>query len=299
MLEVPFFVSEDALRLSMSARDGRSIAKVRADRTSKTRFDSRQHIVERRLGAPPRKTLRVAQVVSSSHNRPLADQAAPSTNLSTHAVGVDRTAPAIYDDLYNCVGWPPSDSSSSTVFDSHSVPSEARVLTCKPSLKTVDSLFFTGKKDARKSVSFAEQHSQTQRKRTEAFIGSFDGPVIDIALVACGLSSTLLFSQNAASRSSCDLESPLYQSLPLNVKCIVGIKSDLTSLASANGTNVAKYGDLVALVWDLKTNKRSVTPIQVQGMELTMPCLRETVMNVHNLGGLLPIEVRVFTQQPT
>ena len=36
MLEVPLFVSEDALRLSMSARDGRSIAKVRADRTSKT-----------------------------------------------------------------------------------------------------------------------------------------------------------------------------------------------------------------------------------------------------------------------
>ena len=165
------------------------------------------------------------------------------------------------------------------------------MLACKPSLKTVDSLFFTGEKEhARKSVSFAEQRSQTQRKRTESLVGSFDGPVIDIALVACGLSSTLFFSQNAASRSSRDLKSPLYQSLPLNVKYIVDIKSDLTSLACANGTNVAKYGDLVALVWDLKTNKRSVTPFQVQGMELTMPCLRETVMNVHNLGGLLPIE---------
>ena len=92
--------------------------------------------------------------------------------------------------------------------------------------------------------------------------------------VACGLSSTLFFSQNAASRSNCDLKSPLYQSLPLNLKYIVDIKSDLASLASANGTNVAKYGDLVALVWDLKTNKRSVTPFQVTGMELTMPCLR-------------------------
>ena len=69
--------------------------------------------------------------------------------------------------------------------------------------KTADSLFFTGEKEhARKSVSFAEQRSQTQRKRTESLVGSFGGPVIDIALVACGLSPALLFSQNAASRSS-------------------------------------------------------------------------------------------------
>ena len=137
---------------------------------------------------------------------------------------------------------------------------------------------------------FAEQHSQAQRKRTDAYTGPFDGPVIDVALVACGLSSTLFFSQNAASRSKCDIKSPLYQSLPLNVKYIVDIKSDLTSLACTNGTNVAKYGDLVALVWDLKTKKRSVDPFRVHGMELTMPCLRETVMNVHNLGELLPVE---------
>ena len=129
-----------------------------------------------------------------------------------------------------------------------------------------------------------------QRKRTETYTGSFDGPIIDIALVACGLSSTLFFSQNATSRSKCDITSPLYQSLPLNVKYIVDIKSDLTSLACTNGTNIAKYGDLVALVWDLKTKKRSVEPFQVHGMELTMPCLRETVMNVHNLGDLLPVE---------
>ena len=243
------------------------------------RFDARQHNADCRLGNQQHKSLRVACVVSSSHKNAQdssrVDQAAPSANLSTHVVGVDRAAPAIYDDLHNCVGWPPSDSSSSTVFDSHSYLSEARVLTCKPSLKTVDSLFFTGEKEHdRKSVSFAEQRSQTQRKHTEACTGSFDGPVIDIALVACGLSSTLSFSQNAASRSSCDLKSSLYQPLPLNVKYIVDVKSDLLSLACANGTNVAKYGDLVALIWDLKTNKRSVTSFQVQGMELTIPCLR-------------------------
>ena len=75
-----------------------------------------------------------------------------------------RAAPAIYDELHNCVGWPPSDHSSSndhsssTVFDStttntmrsmcherneHSFPSEARVLS-EPSLSTVDSPFLAG-----------------------------------------------------------------------------------------------------------------------------------------------------------
>ena len=148
--------------------------------------------------------------------------------------------------------------------------------------------------DAKPQVASAVKPRKTRNvhawKRTEPCVASFDGPIIDVALVACGLSSTLFFSQNATSRSKCDITSPLYQSLPLNVKYIVDIKSDLTSLACANGTNVAKYGDLVALVWDLKTKKRSVEPFQVHGMELTMPCLRETVMNVHNLGDLLPVE---------
>ena len=139
-------------------------------------------------------------------------------------------------------------------------------------------------------MSFAEERSKAQRKRTDTQTCSFDGPVVDIALVACGLSSTLFFSQNAASRSSVDSESPLYQSLPLNVKYVVDIQSDLTSFAAANGTNVAKYGDLVALVNDLKSQTLPVAPFRVTGMELTMPCLRETVMNVHNLGGLLPVD---------
>ena len=283
------------------------------------RFDARQFIVERRLLAPPRQTLRVARVVSSSHknaqDNSRVDQAAPSANLQRcintfgTVVDVDRPALATYNDSHSQQS--PSDTSvvdSTSTWRSnaherneHSYLSEARVLKSTPSLKTVDSLSCTGENEsskgfdltilrssrttnsrehaapehACKSVSFAEQPSQAQRKRTEAFTGSFDGPVIDVALVACGLSSTLFFSQNAASRSKCDIKSPLYQSLPLNVKYIVDIQSDLTSLASANGTNVAKYGDLVALVWDLKTNKRSVAPFQVTGMELTMPCLRE------------------------
>ena len=233
------------------------------------------------------------RMVSHSDLLPYSDEKAMqmlSAQWKQHAGTYWTTVEECYTSM--AVGYvsrnvPSSDSSSSTVFDSHSVPSEARVLTCKPSLKTVDSLFFTGEKEhARKSVSFAEQRSQTQRKRTEACTGSLDGPVINIASVECELFSTLLISQNAASLSNCDFNSPLYQSLPLNVKYIVDVESDLTSLACADGTDVANYSDPLALVWDLKANKRSVTPSQSHGTELTMTYLRETAMNVHNLGGL-------------
>ena len=153
------------------------------------------------------------RMVSHSDLLPYSDEKAMQTlsaQWKQHAGTYWITVEKCYTSM--AVGYvsrnvPSSDNPSSTVFDSHSVPSEARVLTCKPSLKTVDSLFFTGKKDAHKSVSFAEQRSQTQRKRTETLVGSFDGPVIDIALVACELFSTLFFSQNAASRSSCELKS--------------------------------------------------------------------------------------------
>ena len=162
-----------------------------------------------------------------------------------------RAAPPIYGDLHNCAGWPPSDSSS-TVFDSatcrtmrsmcherdvHSSPLKARVLP-KSYLKTVDSLLHTdepalsvaeltdvsqdvqGHHDrSKKHVYFAEQRSQAQRKqRIEASGCSFNGPIADVALVACGMSSTLFFAQNASSRSNGDTKLPLYRSLPLNVK---------------------------------------------------------------------------------
>ena len=142
-------------------------------------------------------------------------------------------------------------------------------------------------------MSFVEQRPQAQRKRNEPrFLrgGSFDGPTVDIALVACGMSSSLLFSRNAASRTDSDTTPPLYQSLPLNVKYIVDTKRDLTSFASSRGSNVTKYGDLVVLDDDIKSQARSAESFRVTGMELTMPCLRESVMNLHNLGGLLPVD---------
>ena len=146
---------------------------------------------------------------------------------------------------------------------------------------------------ARSVFLFVEHRTQTQRKRTEPPGGSFNGPATDVALVACGMSSTLFFAKNASSRSDCGTKSPLYRSLPLNVKYIVDIKRDLTSLASANGTSVATYGDLVALVKDIKKKKRSVEPFRVTGMELAMPCLREMVLNVHNYGALKPADATV------
>ena len=124
-------------------------------------------------------------------------------------VDVNRAAPAIYDELHNYVGWPPSDSSAITESkqtwrsdvherNKHSYLPEARVFESTPSLKTVDSLFYTGEHESSKAlgsitangrernasthapkrVSFAEQRSQTQRKRTEPCVSSFDGPII-------------------------------------------------------------------------------------------------------------------------
>ena len=74
---------------------------------------------------------------------------------------VDKTAPAIYDDLHNSAGWPPSDSSSSTVSDpltcktwrsnvhernEHSYLPEARVLASKPSFKRLTRCFLQAKR---------------------------------------------------------------------------------------------------------------------------------------------------------
>ena len=154
-------------------------------------------------------------------------------------VDVDQTASAIYNDSHS--RQLPSDISvvdSTSTWRSnvherneHSYLSEARVLKSTPSLKTVDSLSCTGEnesskgfdptmlrsfrttnsrehaasKHASKSVSFAEQTSQAQGKRTEAYTGSFDDPVIDLASETRKLPSTLLLSRNGANRSKYDI----------------------------------------------------------------------------------------------
>ena len=95
------------------------------------------------------------QLDAESENQRLFEiQVEEATSRSLQDI---RAAPLIYDDLHNCVGWPPSDSSFS-VFDSstcntmrstcherdvHSSSPEARVLP-NLSLKTVDSLLYTG-----------------------------------------------------------------------------------------------------------------------------------------------------------
>ena len=154
-------------------------------------------------------------------------------------VDVDQTASAIYNDSHS--RQLPSDISvvdSTSTWRSnvherneHSYLSEARVLKSTPSLKTVDSLSCTGEnesskgfdptmlrsfrttnsrehaasKHASKSVSVAEQTSQAQGKRTEAYTGSFNDPVIDLASDTRKLPSTLLLSRNGANRSKYDI----------------------------------------------------------------------------------------------
>ena len=72
------------------------------------------------------------------------------------------------------------------------------------------------------------------------------------------------------------LSQNIYQSFPLYVKYVVDSKIDLAYFASANGINVKQYGDLNNLVNDIKARNIPVEPFRVTGMELSMPCIRET-----------------------
>ena len=69
------------------------------------------------------------------------------------------------------------------------------------SFRTTNSREPAASKHASKSVSAAEQTSQAQGKRTEAYTGSFNDPVIDLASDTRKLSSKLLLSRNGANRS--------------------------------------------------------------------------------------------------
>ena len=60
------------------------------------------------------------------------------------------------------------------------------------------------------------------------------------------------------------------------MKYVVDSKTDLTYFASADGINVKKYGDLNNLMNDIKARNIPVEPFRVTGMELSMPCIRET-----------------------
>ena len=73
------------------------------------------------------------------------------------------------------------------------------------SFRTTSSREHAASKHASKSVSVAEQTSQAQGKRTEAYTGSFNDPVIDLASDTRKLPSTLLLSRNGANRSKYDI----------------------------------------------------------------------------------------------
>ena len=134
---------------------------------------------------------------------------------------------------------------------------------------------------------YPDKHKHVRFKTEEKRTGSpcpFDGQVSDIALNTCGLSTTLFLSQNGKSREPSDSDSPLFRSLPLNVEYVVDTKDDLTSFACAHGDNIARRGNLATIVNDLENGQQNKADYRVTSTELTMPCLRETVMNVHNSG---------------
>ena len=109
---------------------------------------------------------------------------------------------------------------------------------------------------------------ELQRKRTEAphIDYYFDGPIVDVALIGAELSSTLFIANNASSQHKCDTTSPIYRSLPINVKYVADSKSDLTYFASANGTDVTNYGDLNDRVNAIRTRSIPIEPFRVTGL---------------------------------
>ena len=73
------------------------------------------------------------------------------------------------------------------------------------SFRTTSSRELSHEHAAPKSVSVTEQSSQAQGKRIEAYTGSFNDPVIDLASDTRKLPSTLLLSRNGANRSKYDI----------------------------------------------------------------------------------------------
>ena len=227
----------------------------------------------------------------SENQRLFEIQGEEATNRSLKEV---RGAPPSHGDLFSC-------DSSPTVFDSptcytmrsmclkrdvHSLSPEARV-EHESSSTTVDSVFCTGESSSTEVQPIDlmmmelqpdddDVSPKLQLKRTEARHIEFQGPIADVALVGAGLLSTLFLAQNVSSRHNCDTTSPIYQSPPLYVECVVDSKIDLAYFASADGINVKKYGDLNNLANDIKTRSIPVEPFHVTEMGLSVPCLRET-----------------------
>ena len=88
-----------------------------------------------------------------------------------------------------------------------------------------------------KHVQFNTEECADAEEKCTGSQRSFKGPIIDVALIACGMSWTLFLSQNGTSRESFDNASPVFRTLPLNVKYVVNIKDDLTPFACAHGDN--------------------------------------------------------------
>ena len=117
--------------------------------------------------------------------------------------------------------------------------------------------------------------------------------VFTVALVGAGLCSELYFQHSAHS------DQPNGRTrLPLNVSYIIEPQSDLQNLANSEARSqrhaLRIFNDLRECVHNLESGKWSKADFSVQIITATLPCLRETVMNIHNFGSLKPVDEHEF-----
>jgi len=99
------------------------------------------------------------------------------------------------------------------------------------SFRTTSSRELSHEHAASTSVSVTEQSSQAQGKRTEAYTGSFNDSVIDLASNTRKLPPTLLHSRNGANRSKYDI----------NLSDLSSMNSIAREMSSARHSSMGEY----------------------------------------------------------
>ena len=140
---------------------------------------------------------------------------------------------------------------------------------------------------APKSRSHDQPSCSQPDPETPSFVSLFNKllTVFTVALVGAGLCSELYFQYSSRGDSTFRL--------PINVSYIIEPKRDLQDLAMSEAKfqdrTLRCFDDLRECVHNLESGKWDISQFQVQVVTATLPCLRETVMNIHNYGSLQPV----------
>ena len=140
---------------------------------------------------------------------------------------------------------------------------------------------------APKSRSHDQPSCSQPDPETPSFVSLFNKllTVFTVALVGAGLCSELYFQYSSRGDSTFRL--------PINVSYIIEPKRDLQDLAMSEAKfqdrTLRCFDDLRECVHNLESGKWDKSQFQVQVVTATLPCLRETVMNIHNYGSLQPV----------